>query len=284
MGSAKVLQIDRLAIIGMGLLGGSVARAARQCVSHIIGIDTDKNSLKFALQRNFIDSAYHIIDDGVKKADIVVVCTPVNTIGKIVRQVSFAAKDDAIITDVGSTKVNIHDQLHDLDVDGPYFVGSHPLAGSERSGVAHADADLFSNRLVITTSTPRTNPSALEFINSFWESLGACVVSMDPIEHDRILARTSHFPHVLASTLAGITPPEILQYTAGGWRDTTRIAAGVPSMWAPILLANREAILQALQQFQTQLADVEQMLKAQDDVAIYQWLEDAKKVRDALGS
>ena len=276
--------IDRLAIVGVGLLGGSIARAARDRFKTIIGIDSNFQALGFAKLHGIIDIECDCIIDGVHDCDVIVICTPVNSVASIARQVLSVVRSNAIVTDVGSTKANILQELAGQGNDGPYFVGSHPLAGSEHSGIEHSDGTLFRNRLVLTTPTPESSEQALAILHQFWQSLGAKVEAIDAETHDRILAQTSHLPHVLASALAGMTPVEILKYTAGGWRDTTRIAAGTPSMWTPILQANRNAILTTLRQFQARLGEFERMLEANNGDEMTHWLEEAKKVRDALGS
>jgi prephenate dehydrogenase len=189
-----------------------------------------------------------------------------------------------LLTDAGSTKAAI---LHDVEGKLPghvAFVGSHPLAGSEKRGPEHADADLFQDRLTVVTQTPRTDRGALERTIAFWQAIGSRVHVMGPEEHDRALAFTSHLPHLLAATLAGILPADCQELTAAGFRDCTRIAAGDPSLWTAIFAQNRGPMLDALRRLTEHLAGFRQALEAGDWTALNHLLTQAKKVRDALGS
>ena len=189
-----------------------------------------------------------------------------------------------LLTDAGSTKAGIVRSIEGRLPEGVAFVGSHPLAGSEKRGPEHADADLFQDRLTIVTRTSATLPSALERITSFWQALGSQVHIMGPEEHDQALAMTSHLPHLLAAALAGILPAELQPFTASGFRDTTRIAAGDPGLWTAIFVQNRLAMLNALERLDEQLARFRDALLAGNGTALSNLLAQAKKVRDALGS
>ena len=167
---------------------------------------------------------------------------------------------------------------------GIAFVGGHPLAGSEKRGPQYADADLFRDRVTVLTRTARTDPQALEALTHFWRSLCSRVRVMDPVEHDQSLALTSHLPHLVASALAGILPPEIQDLTASGFKDTTRIAAGDASVWTGIFAQNRDAVLDALERFSTRLAEYRHALETGDRPALDRLWAQAKKVRDALGN
>jgi prephenate dehydrogenase len=168
--------------------------------------------------------------------------------------------------------------------EGVAFVGSHPLAGSEKRGPDHADANLFQGRLTLVTPTPQTDPEALQRTVAFWQALGSRVRLLSPEEHDCGLALTSHLPHLLASALAGILPPGLHDLTATGFRDTTRVAAGDPSIWTGIFAQNRAAVLDALGHLEDRLAQFRAALEAGDEAALDVLLSQAKKVRDALGS
>ena len=189
-----------------------------------------------------------------------------------------------LLTDAGSTKAAIVRALDGRLPAGVHFVGSHPLAGSEKRGPEHANPRLFERRLTVVTQTPRTDPAALERTRAFWEGLGARVRVMSPEEHDRALALTSHLPHLLAAALAAIVPPELYDLTATGFRDTTRVAAGDPSIWTGIFAQNRAAVGDALDQLCQRLDRFRTALEARDTTALDNLLAQAKKVRDALGS
>jgi prephenate dehydrogenase len=189
------------------------------------------------------------------------------------------------VTDVGSTKGNIVRELAGKMPDaGATFIGSHPLAGSEKRGSANSKADLFADRLVIVTPTADTDPEAIAVIELFWNKLGARVMRMDPTEHDSALAVTSHLPHAAASGLAGVTPVGWLTLTAGGFRDSTRIAAGDPDLWTAIFEANRDAVLAAVDGFAERMQRFRELLVAGDRAGLVRWLAEGKRVRDALGS
>jgi prephenate dehydrogenase len=214
----------------------------------------------------------------------VVFCTPVERIAEQVLASAPGCAPGTLLTDAGSTKAAIVRGVEGRLPPGVAFVGSHPLAGSEKRGPEHADADLFRERLTVVTQTPATDVAALERTAAFWRSLGSRVRVMNPEEHDRALAMTSHLPHLLASALAGILPPELYDLTATGFRDTTRIAAGDPSIWTGIFTQNRTAVLDALQPLLERVDRFRQALEAGDAAILDGLLAQAKKVRDALGS
>jgi prephenate dehydrogenase len=220
---------------------------------------------------------------GIQHADVAVFCTPVDRIAEQILDLAPCCAPGTLLTDAGSTKAEIVRRVDGRLPEGIAFVGSHPLAGSEKRGALHADADLFQDRLTVVTRTATTDSSALERTRAFWQALGSRVRVMDPAEHDRALALTSHLPHLLAAALAGILPPELHTLTASGFRDTTRVAAGDPSVWTGIFAHNRLAILDALQQLDDQLTRFREALTVGNGDAVSDLLAQAKKVRDALG-
>jgi prephenate dehydrogenase len=187
-----------------------------------------------------------------------------------------------LVTDVGSTKAAIVHAIEGRLPRGVAFVGSHPLAGSEKSGPDHAHGDLFKDRLVVVTPTAQSDVAAVERTREFWHALGARTRLMSPIAHDRGLALTSHLPHLIASALAGVLPAELFELTATGFRDTTRVAAGDPRLWTGIFRQNRSAMLEALDQFTEQLAQFRAALIADDVPLLGDLLTEAKKTRDTL--
>ncbi len=280
-------KLRQLTIIGVGLIGGSLGMAARSrgLADVVVGVGRDERNLARAQAIGAVDRFSTSVPEAVAEADLVVVCTPVDRVAVDVLAVAEAAPQHCLITDVGSTKYQILQQLQQqMRASGPQFIGSHPLAGSEKRGAAHARGDLFNGRLVVVTPTPSDDTEAIAFIELFWQNLGANVVRMDPAEHDRALARTSHLPHAVASALAAVTPMGWLTLSAGGFRDTTRIAAGDPELWAAIFQANKAEVQQSLQSFLARLTELDQLLNQEDHAGIVQWLAEGKKVRDALGS
>lgn len=280
------MRFEQITIVGVGLIGGSVGLAAKakNVAGRVVGVGRDRLKLQRAVRLGAIDVYSESLLDGVTNADVVVVCTPVDQIAPTIREAAAFCNSETLFTDGGSTKRNIVAELVGSLPPGITFVPAHPLAGSEKSGCEHGRADLFENRVTILTPIPDTPPGAVDRVEGFWRALGSVVVRMTAEDHDEALATTSHLPHAVAAGLAGVTPVEWLQLTAGGWRDTTRIAGGNPGLWSEIFLANRDAVLAATDRFTTRLAEFRQLLEAGDVVGLGQWLVQAKQVRDALGS
>lgn len=282
-----MIPVETLTVVGVGLIGGSVGLAAktRGAAKRVVGVGRDVRNLERAAVIGAVDTFTTDLAAGAAAADLVVVCTPVDRVAADVLAASAAAPPRAILTDVGSTKGNILRELAGKMPTGRgQFVGSHPLAGSEKKGAGHAKADLFDNRLVIVTPTAETDLEAAAVVELFWQKLGARVIRMDAVEHDTALAVTSHLPHAAAAGLAGVTPVEWLGLTAGGFRDGTRVAAGDPHLWAAIFEANKEAVLAAADRFAGRMGEFRRALAAGDTAALVAWLTEAKQVRDALGS
>jgi prephenate dehydrogenase len=280
------VRIQTLAIVGVGLIGASVGLAAKRrgVAERVVGVGRRPEVLDQARALGAIDAGSLELP-AAAAADVVVVCTPVDLIAAQILDLAPACKPGTLLTDAGSAKAAIVEQVEArLSPGGAAFVGSHPLAGSEKRGPEFADADLFRGRLTVVTHTPRTNSEALERTVAFWMALGSRVRLMSPAAHDRALAMSSHLPHLAASALAGVLPQELHEVTATGFRDTTRVAAGDPSIWTGIFLQNRAAVLDALGRFADRLDEFQAALKAADADAVDRLLSEGKKVRDALGS
>jgi prephenate dehydrogenase len=279
------MKIGILSIVGVGLIGGSIGLAVRQrkLAERVRGIGWRQQALDEAISLGAIDNGTLNLREGVVDADAVIFCTPVAGMVEQILTVAASAKRGTLLTDVGSTKAVIVGEVENRLPAGVDFVGSHPLAGSEKRGVRFADATLFEGRLAIVTKTPKTSAVALERTKALWEALGSQVRVMNPSEHDRAVAITSHLPHLLAATLAGILPPELTELTASGFRDTTRIAAGDPGLWSGIFGQNRTAVLAALAMFRERLQRIQDALERDDVAEIKQWLESAQKIREGLG-
>jgi prephenate dehydrogenase len=280
------MPFDQITIVGVGLIGGSVGLAAkaRGVAKRVVGVGRDGKNLAKAAELGAIDAHTTDLAEAVRGANLVVVCTPVDRIAETILRAAPHCRPGAIFTDGGSTKGNIVAELAGRVPPHVAYVPAHPLAGSEKTGAANGRADLFVNRVTILTPTADTDPAALDAVEGFWRALGSRVVRMTPDEHDRALATTSHLPHAVAAGLAGVTPADWLTLTAGGFRDTTRIAGGDPALWAAIFRANRDAVLAAVDQFSGRLAEFRTMLEAGDGAGLVRWLAEAKQVRDALGS
>jgi prephenate dehydrogenase len=284
-------EYDTVAIVGVGLIGGSIGLALRErrLARTIVGVGRRQTSLDAARRVGAIDHGVTSLAEGVSQAQLVVICTPVDTIAERAIQAAAVCPAASLITDAGSTKESIVaavDAALASRRSGPRFVGSHPLAGDHRTGPDHARADLFDNRTVVITPTDATRPAAVTETRGFWESLGANVISMAPDRHDAALAMTSHLPHLVAVALAASTPKDLLPLAASGWRDTTRVAGGDPQLWQPIFAANRQHVLEALEKLTNSLENIHDALEQGDYETFNSILEAAAKVkrdRDALG-
>lgn len=267
-----------LGVVGVGLLGGSLALAAkrRQAATKVIGTDRLPGILHRAMERGLLDDAYPSPVEVARHADLTVFCTPVDVIAS--QALAAAPFARGVMTDVGSTKAEIASRLADLAT----FVPGHPLAGSEKAGPEHARDNLFDGRLVVLTPGPSTSHEAVERVSSFWRAMGSRVETMDALEHDRALAMTSHLPHLMASALAGVLPSAWAHLTATGFRDTTRLASGAVELWRAIFLHNRRAVRESMAQLREQLDRYDAALDAADGPALAALLEKAKAIRDGL--
>jgi prephenate dehydrogenase len=284
-------EYDTVAIVGVGLIGGSIGLALRErkLARTIVGVGRRQTSLDAARQVGAIDHGVTSLAEGVSHAQLVVVCTPVDSIAERVIQTAAVCPAAALITDAGSTKESIVTAV-DAGLagrrSGPRFVGSHPLAGDDRTGPEHARADMFDGRKVVLTPTSATRPAAVTETRGFWESLGADVITMAPDKHDAALAMTSHLPHLVAAALAAATPKNLLPLAASGWRDTTRVAGGDPKLWQPIFATNRQHVLESLEKLTDLLDGLRESLEHGDYETFNSMLEVAAQVRrerDALG-
>ena len=280
--------IRQLAIVGVGLLGGSVAKAARSgaLARRIVGVGRDPERLRPAVDDGTLDAAVTELDAGVREADVVLLAAPVLAIEDLLERVWRAAPDGALVTDVGSTKRNIVRAAERLAATRSLaFVGSHPLAGSEQAGYRVARADLFRGATVVVTPTEKTELAALKKTTELWEALGARVTALDPETHDRTVAAISHLPHLIACALvdgAGRVEPAALELAARGFRDTTRIAAGDPDMWTEIFLANRDALTAGIEAFREALADLQRVIDAGRVEPLRAELARIKAIREQL--
>ena len=281
--------IGRLSIVGLGLLGGSVAKAARTAslAQEIVGVGRNPKSLEPALRERAVDRITTDLAEGVSGADMIVLATPVATLERQLPAVWQAASSHALLTDVGSTKAGIVKAAETLSASRPLsFVGSHPMAGSNLSGFSVARGDLFTGATIILTPTDRTPAEPVKRVTEFWEAMGGRVTVMDPATHDRAVAAISHLPHLVVDALVAAVvdmDPRFLEVAARGFKDTTRIAASDPAVWREIFQQNREALGEALAAFRGALGRLEGILAAGDDAAIESALESIRKTRAELG-
>jgi prephenate dehydrogenase len=278
--------LSTVAIVGVGLIGGSIGLALRQrkLAERVIGIGRRQESLRAARRVGAVDHTTVDIEKGVAEAELVVVCTPVGRIAQDVRTAAEHCPEGALITDAGSTKRTIVEELDQGLARDCRFLGSHPLAGSEKTGATFARADLFEGRIAILTPTKNTRAEDFVFLESFWQALGSVVVRMQPDEHDQALALTSHLPHIAAAGLVSVVPEKYFRLAGPGLNDTTRIASGDAELWAQIFALNRDNVLSAMEQFSAGLAAMKNAVRDGNHDEIVRLLTLAKKNRDALGS
>ncbi|WP_374944886.1 prephenate/arogenate dehydrogenase family protein [Sphingomonas sp.] len=264
-----MLPFSRIAVVGLGLIGSSVVRAVREAMPtvHLTGYDADPDVRATALRLDLCDDIADTPGAAVIDADLVVLCVPVGAIGTVAGELGPDLPAEAIVTDVGSCKAEVARALA-LALPTHAIVPAHPVAGTERSGPEAGFATLFHGRWCILTPLEGTPEVATERVAEFWRRLGAEVERMDPDHHDRVLAITSHLPHLIAYTIVGtasdleeVTQSEVIKYSAGGFRDFTRIAASDPTMWRDVFLTNREAVLEMLQRFSEDLSQLQRAIR-----------------------
>lgn len=274
------MKFKKVAIVGVGLIGGSIALAIKKnrLADEVVGVCRSKATLLMARRLKVVDSCSR--DFGIiKGSDLVILATPVGTIMDSAKAVSRLINRDCIVTDVGSTKYEIVSRLGKVF---PYFVGSHPMAGSEKRGVANARADIFKDSLCILTPTRNTKLSGLRRVRRLWGILGSRVIVVNPSLHDKILSFVSHLPHLLAFCLIDIIPVEFLKFGSSGLKDTTRIASSEAEVWKDIFISNRQATLKAIGIFQKRLSAIKGVLQKKDLRSLDAVLVRAKKKRDSL--
>lgn len=282
--------IQRLCVIGVGLIGGSLARALREKgeVAEVVGSGRNEDNLRAAVRLGVVDRYDTDPARAVVGADVVVIAVPLGAIEPVLRAIVPALPPDAVITDVGSAKSSVVADVERIYGQiPPNFVPGHPIAGTEKSGVEASFSTLFQRRRVILTPLAETAAAAHHLIKQMWELTGAEVVDMGVRHHDAVLAATSHLPHMLAYTLVDTLArlddrAEIFRYAAGGFRDFTRIASSDPRMWHDICVANREQLLEMIELFNADLERLAKAIRADDRAAILATFERAKRARDNL--
>ncbi len=278
----------QITIIGVGLLGGSLARACKKhgLADKVVGYGRNQTKLEKAQSLGIIDSYETDLQSAVAEADLVVLCPPVNSMTPLVREMAPSLRPGCLVTDVGSVKKFLVGEIQALMPEGVYFVGAHPIAGGEKSGFEASSAELFQDEKCIVTPTPKTNPLALEKIKELWERTGMRVITMDVEEHDDIFGAVSHLPHVIAyvlmNTIGGISTKnheEITSFSGKGLKDITRIASSDPVMWRDICLSNKKPVLNLIDKFQGTLQQVRNLIENEDSQLLEQTFETAKKYR-----
>ena len=285
------VMFERVAFIGIGHIGSSMALAMRRAglVGSIIACDKSAAHRKTALKLKIVDEATADSAKAVKGADLVVIATPISTNGPIAKAIAPYLKQGAIVTDVGSVKQDVIAAVAPHIPKGVIFVPGHPLAGTEHSGPQAGFAALFDGRWAVLTPLPRTPAKAIAKVTALWKRMGAKVDTMKPAHHDRVLAITSHLPHLCAFTvvstatdLAEDLKQEVIQFSASGFRDFTRVAASDPVMWRDIFLSNKEAVLDILQRFTEDLAVMQKHIRRGDGAALEKMFTRTRAIRRGI--
>jgi cyclohexadieny/prephenate dehydrogenase len=282
---------DRVAVLGIGLIGSSLAHAMRRghVAGHVVGHDRSKRHLATARRIGFADSYTDNAAAAAKGADLVILAVPVGAAGSVAKAIAPSLKPGAIVTDVGSVKGAIISDVGPHLPKSVHFIPAHPIAGTERSGPDAGFAGLFDGRWCILTPPRNANKRAIALLTKFWERLGSRVDMMDPKHHDLVLAVTSHVPHLIAYNIVGtaddlrsVTEREVIKYSAGGFRDFTRIAASDPTMWRDVFLNNKDAVLEVLGRFSEDLSALQRQIRWGDGDALFKLFTRTRAIRRGI--
>jgi prephenate dehydrogenase len=282
------VQFQKITIIGVGLLGGSIGLAARKnrAAKEIAGFVRNAKNISECEKFGATDFATTDLLAAVSNSDLIILCTPLAQMLPLAKQFLPALKRGAIVTDVGSVKAGVVRELESLiQKSGAHFIGGHPMAGAEKTGVAAARENLFENAVCVLTPTKKSNATAVRKLEKFWQSLGARILKLDAAQHDLLVSRSSHLPHVVAATLANLvlnpaSPKQQAALCANGFRDTTRVASGSSEMWRDIALANRKNLSRSVDAFVAELKKFQAALKKDDAKTVVKFLTTAKERRD----
>jgi cyclohexadieny/prephenate dehydrogenase len=282
---------ERVALIGIGLIGSSISHATRRSglAKEIVGSARTKATLDTALKLGLIGKGYGSAAEAVQGADLVILSVPVGACGPLTAEIAPHLKAGAIITDVGSVKAAVVRDMAPHVPKGVHFVPGHPIAGTEQSGPEAGFAELFDGRWTILTPEPQTDAAAVEKLKSYWTALGSKVEIMSPQHHDMVLGITSHLPHLIAFNIVNtaehlerVTEKEVIKFSAGGFRDFTRIAASDPTMWRDVFLNNKEAVMEMLRRFSDDLAELKRAIEADDGDTLFRRFADARAIRRGI--
>ncbi|HKZ96016.1 MAG TPA: prephenate/arogenate dehydrogenase family protein [Hyphomicrobiaceae bacterium] len=284
-------RFQRIALIGIGLIGSSIGHASRRAglAKSIVGSARTKATVDTALRLGAIDDGYATAAEAAKGADLVILCAPVGVCGALARDIAPALMAGAIVTDVGSVKTAVVRDVAPHMPDGVHFIGGHPIAGTEQSGPEAGFAELFDGRWCILTPEPHADRAAVEALTAFWQALGSKVEIMTPEHHDLVLAITSHVPHLIAYNIVNtaahlerVTDSEVIKFSAGGFRDFTRIAASDPTMWRDVFLNNKEAVLEMLGRFAEDLTALQRAIRFGDGETLFRVFAEARALRRGI--
>ena len=282
---------NKITIIGLGLIGSSIARAIKKkhLCKNLVAHDKSKIVLKKIVKLKITNHIEPNLKKSVQDSDLVIICTPLGTYKNIVSIIKNYLKNTCILTDVGSAKIFVTNTVNKLINKNTIWIPAHPVAGTEQSGPEAGFADLFKNRWCIITPINKKNPTSLKKLNNFWKKIGSKVQHMSPEHHDKVMAITSHIPHLIAYNIVGTaanlekdTKSEVIKYSASGFRDFTRIASSDPTMWRDIALNNRKQILHMLEKFNLDLSNLKRALIKRDGNKLFKLFSKTRKIRQAI--
>lgn len=282
---------EQITIIGLGLIGSSLARGIKEnnLTEKLVGYDTDQDIQTTIKKLKLVDRLDNDLVGSIKEADLVILATPVGSFSDIGKAIGAHLKSGATISDVGSIKNAVFKMLEPHLRDDVHLIPAHPVAGTEQSGPKAGFSSLFHDRWAILTPAKNVDKSALDKLSSFWQKLGSQVEIMDAQHHDKVLAITSHVPHLIAYNIVGtahdleeVTKSEVIKFSAGGFRDFTRIAASNPTMWRDVFLNNKEAVLEMLGRFSEDLTALQRAIRWEDGDALYDMFEKTRRIRKQI--
>jgi cyclohexadieny/prephenate dehydrogenase len=282
---------NKITIIGLGLIGSSIARAIKKkyLCKNLVAHDKSKIVLKKIVKLKITNHIEPNLKKSVQDSDLVIICTPLGTYKNIVSVIKNNLKNTCILTDVGSAKIFVTNTVNKLINKNTIWIPAHPVAGTEQSGPEAGFADLFKNRWCIITPINKKNPTSLKKLNNFWKKIGSKVQHMSPEHHDKVMAITSHIPHLIAYNIVGTaanlekdTKSEVIKYSASGFRDFTRIASSDPTMWRDIALNNRKQILHMLEKFNLDLNNLKRAIIKKDAGKLFKLFSKTRKIRQAI--
>lgn len=278
------MRFNKIAIIGVGLMGGSIALAARRkkLAKEIVGVCRREVSRRKALKFRAVNKATLDLKQGTSGADLVIIAAPVGKIVNLARRAAKFMKKGAILSDVGSAKRDIVKKIEKFTNYKTHFVGSHPMAGSDKTGVENASADIFNKALVIITKTKNSDKKSIATLRKFWERLGCRVLILSPQRHDRLASLASYLPHVVSFVLSSSQTKDSVKIAGGSLKDTTRVASSEAELWKDIFLLTQAQTLKAIRIFSNNLKALEKALKAKDEKALTKFLERARRIRGQI--
>ena len=291
MGNKEKNLFDTVSIIGIGLIGSSIARGIKKhnIANKVVGYAKTLKTREKAVDLGYMDQVFDSANDAIKDADLVILCVPVGANRDIIIEISDNLSEGTILTDVGSVKAEVIKQLKDIIPDKVSFIPAHPIAGTEFSGPESGFAELFDHKWCVLTPYEKSKKQDIKKVKNFWERLGMNVDEMSPEYHDLVLAITSHIPHLIAynivgtaTNLAEITRKEVTKYAAGGFRDFTRIASSDPIMWRDIFLNNQEAVLEMLDKFSDDLSSLREAIKQKDGKELQKYFTKTRDIRKRI--